>query len=208
MQDFYEACPSNVKSELIQADSTKPVEEIEPDSVDIVVTSPPYGDSRTTVAYGQFCRLSSQWIGLLPEKATDIDREMLGGNGAKLDNQMLDSPLLSHITKLIAEKDSRRAQQVYAFYADLFKALENIAKYVRHGGHACIVIGNRRVKSIQLPTDAIICELSQGIQLTPLHIIVRNIPSKTMPWKNSPTNVAGIVEETMHKEYILILKKS
>ena len=208
IQDFYEACPSNVKSELIQADSTKSTGKIEPDSVDIVVTSPPYGDSRTTVAYGQFCRLSSQWIGLLPEKAPDIDREMLGGNGAKLDNQVLDSPLLSHVTKLISEKDSRRAQHVYAFYVDLFKALENIAKYVRHGGHACIVIGNRRVKGIQLPTDAIICELSQGIRLTPLHIAVRNIPSKTMPLKNSPTNVAGIVEETMHKECILILKKS
>lgn len=30
--------------------------------VDLVLTSPPYGDSRSTVAYGQFSRLSLQWI--------------------------------------------------------------------------------------------------------------------------------------------------
>lgn len=33
------------------------------DSVDMVVTSPPYGDSRTTVAYGQFSRWANEWFG-------------------------------------------------------------------------------------------------------------------------------------------------
>ena len=31
-------------------------------SFDLLVTSPPYGDSKTTVAYGQFSRLSLQWL--------------------------------------------------------------------------------------------------------------------------------------------------
>ncbi len=46
-------------------------------SVDIVVTSPPYGDSRTTVAYGQFSRLSSEWLNL--EGARAVDRSLMGG---------------------------------------------------------------------------------------------------------------------------------
>jgi len=32
-------------------------------SVDLVVSSPPYGDSKTTVAYGQFSRLSLEFLG-------------------------------------------------------------------------------------------------------------------------------------------------
>ncbi len=32
------------------------------ESVDLVVTSPPYGDSGTTVAYGQFSRLANEWL--------------------------------------------------------------------------------------------------------------------------------------------------
>ncbi|MDR2577352.1 MAG: 50S ribosomal protein L11 methyltransferase [Chitinispirillales bacterium] len=31
---------------------------------DLVLTSPPYGDSRTTVAYGQFSTLSNEWLGI------------------------------------------------------------------------------------------------------------------------------------------------
>ena len=46
-------------------------------SVDLVVTSPPYGDSHTTVAYGQFSRLSNEWLG--HENAVHIDRNLMGG---------------------------------------------------------------------------------------------------------------------------------
>ncbi|MDI6737252.1 MAG: DNA methyltransferase, partial [Nanoarchaeota archaeon] len=48
-------------------------------SVDLIVTSPPYGDSRTTVAYGQFSRLALQWLGYETKETNDIDKVSLGG---------------------------------------------------------------------------------------------------------------------------------
>ena len=45
-------------------------------SVDIVVTSPPYGDSRTTVAYGQFSRWANEWFGF--EHAKTLDNYLMG----------------------------------------------------------------------------------------------------------------------------------
>ncbi|MFM7382151.1 MAG: hypothetical protein ACKO1W_03710, partial [Microcystaceae cyanobacterium] len=44
---------------------------------DVVLTSPPYGDSRTTVAYGQFSTLSNEWLGI--DYARKIDRRLMGG---------------------------------------------------------------------------------------------------------------------------------
>jgi len=208
MGDFYRACPTDTWSRVIQADSTKPVEAIEPGSVDIIVSSPPYGDSRTTVAYGQFSRLSSQWLGLMPGKILDLDSEMLGGRIHNHNDINLTSPTLNNTVDRISENDIVRAKQVRSFYVDLCQGLKNMADYLTAGGHACIVIGNRRVKGMQLPTDIIICELAQAFALVPQQITVRNIPSKTMPLKNSPTNVRGVLGETMHKEYIIILKKT
>ncbi|MEM2897607.1 MAG: DNA methyltransferase [Candidatus Bathyarchaeia archaeon] len=50
----------------------------------IIVTSPPYGDSKTTVAYGQFSRLSSLWLDFEPtfkrEIIRNVDRLSLGGD--------------------------------------------------------------------------------------------------------------------------------
>lgn len=56
---------------IYNADCSKPV--LEKDSVDFIVTSPPYGDSKTTVAYGQFSRLSSQFLGLIDSDTPDVD---------------------------------------------------------------------------------------------------------------------------------------
>ena len=54
-----------------------PRDVVDAESVDLIVTSPPYGDSKTTVAYGQFSRLSSQWLGY--ENANRVDNVLMGG---------------------------------------------------------------------------------------------------------------------------------
>lgn len=55
-------------------------------SIDLVITSPPYGDSKTTVAYGEFSKLSLQWMEDLLKKHVGIevadcncDEQLLGG---------------------------------------------------------------------------------------------------------------------------------
>jgi hypothetical protein len=54
--------------------------------VDMIITSPPYGDSRSTVAYGQFSKLSLQWMSDLmwkylriPMDQENCDELLLGG---------------------------------------------------------------------------------------------------------------------------------
>ncbi|MDR1662886.1 MAG: hypothetical protein LBR59_00525 [Endomicrobium sp.] len=48
---------------------------------DVVLTSPPYGDSHTTVAYGQFSALSNEWLGI--DYARKIDSMLMGGQKLK-----------------------------------------------------------------------------------------------------------------------------
>jgi hypothetical protein len=59
-------------------------------SIDLVITSPPYGDSKTTVAYGEFSKLSILWMDDLLNKYLKIhitdkncDQQLLGGNKSK-----------------------------------------------------------------------------------------------------------------------------
>lgn len=49
--------------------------------IDILVTSPPYGDSKTTVAYGQFSRLALQWLDY--EDINSLDNKLLGGKASE-----------------------------------------------------------------------------------------------------------------------------
>ncbi|RLC46970.1 MAG: DNA methyltransferase [Candidatus Coatesbacteria bacterium] len=171
-------------------------------TVDLVVTSPPYGDSRTTVAYGQFSRLSLMWLG----REERVDRTSLGSKPRSI-TQDLPSEVLDDFVERIAAKDDKRAKEVFSFYFDLHQAVRIIARKVRPGGHVCIVVGNRRVKGIQLPTDKICADFFESEGFAHIKTSVRAISNKRMPTENSPSNVAGQKDVTMRYEYVVILRK-
>lgn len=182
------------------------------EAFDLMVTSPPYGDSRTTVAYGQFSRLSLQWLdfvdsadGTPPNK---LDQAMLGGVATKALHHGLPSPTLTAALGQIAQIDANRAREVLAFYQDLDITLREIARVMRPGGYQCWVVGNRTVKRVQLLTDRIITELSERYGLVSVANFTRAIPNKRMPKENSPTNEVGAKASTMNGEKIFILRKN
>jgi len=208
MKEFYQDVDKKTWTKIILGDSSKN-NGIKKNSIDCIITSPPYGDSRTTVAYGQFSRLSAQWLDIFdnPDNASGVDKELLGGKATKNLNSPLVSSYLSESLEKIAKKDEKRARDVLSFYLGLNDCLAQAYKMLKHKKYFCIVIGNRLVKQVRIPTDFIVAELAQKIGFTCEDIFVRNIPGKRMPIKNSPTNIAGELEETMNKESIVILRK-
>ncbi|MCC7224567.1 MAG: hypothetical protein IT273_12640 [Chitinophagales bacterium] len=191
-------------SQVYDFNTSNEVRYIENGSIDIVVTSPPYGDSRTTVAYGQFSRLANEWLDV--KDANQIDNHLMGGKRQK-EICHFDSLALKESLEKIASADEKRAQEVASFYDDYQKSIENVAKTIKKSGYACYVVGNRKVKGEVLPTDEITKDFFENQGFTHLETIIRNIPNKRMPSKNSPTNVTGKKDETMNNEYIVIMRR-
>lgn len=181
------------------------------ESVDLVITSPPYGDSRTTVAYGEYSRLSLQWLDLydLTEKEImGIDKSLMGGtkyrNGFEYE---VSSQTLKASLERIKDIDLERAGDVYSFYYDLERSIKAIAKKTKAAGYQFWVVGNRTVKGELLQTDKIIAEIAYVYEMDYVYTIDRNIINKVMPSQNSPTNEAGQKASTMTNEHIVILRK-
>lgn len=209
MTEFYKDAKKDSWTKIVYGDSSKN-NGIKPDSIDCIVTSPPYGDSRTTVAYGQFSRLSSQWIDIFddPNDASGVDNNLLGGKATKNLFHTLSSNYLEDSLKKIAHQDETRAKDVLSFNIGLNECLKQAHKILKPKKYFCLVVGNRLVKQVRIPTDFIIAELAEKMGFTCEEIFVRNIPGKRMPIKNSPTNIVGALEETMNRESIIILRKN
>ena len=169
---------------------------------DLIITSPPYGDSQTTVAYGQFSRLSADWIGLPDSRK--VDRRSMGGSPKA--SRLCDSPVNSAI-EAIRAVDEKRARQVEAFYIDLESSINAVAPLLAKRSTICYVVGNRRVKGVTLPTDEFISFAFGKHGFLHEETIVRNIPNKRMPKKNSPSNIVGKTDVTMHEENIVICQR-
>jgi 16S rRNA G966 N2-methylase RsmD len=170
---------------------------------DVVLTSPPYGDSRTTVAYGQFSTLSNEWLGI--DYARKIDGMLMGGTKPK---QNIKTGMIADYISEINNVDNKRALEVSAFYNDLDFSIKKVAKSICKSGKSIYVVGNRTVKNIQLPTDQFIAEKFEENGFKHLVTYERALSNKSMPSKNSPTNKAGKTVNTMLFEYIVICEKT
>lgn len=211
MEDFISVCKSNSQMHIYCEDA-RLLNTVPDNSIDLVITSPPYGDSRTTVAYGQFSRLSLQWLDLenkTNQNITKIDSCLLGGK-PYIDKQqwsLLRSKTLLKSLEKISQKDIFRANDVFSFYLDLDKCLFAISNKMKKNSYQFWVVGNRTVKLETLWTDKIITELAEKNGVRHLFSFGRNISNKVMPSLNSPTNKVGTKVKTMTTETIVVLKK-
>lgn len=213
MHSFVEACKNNNSNSKVKIFYNNVIDLFcIPDlSIDLVITSPPYGDSRTTVAYGEYSRLSLQWLDLFELSQKEImtlDKKLMGGvkfrNGFEFS---IPSKTLNKSLEFIKNIDLERAGDVYSFYLDLEKAISSISKKTKKGAYQFWVVANRTVKGELLKTDKIITEIASKYNMDYVYTINRNIINKVMPSLNSPTNIVGKKSETMCNEHIVILRK-
>ena len=208
--DAYDYLETKAQVSVFREDACK-LSSVPDGAYDLIITSPPYGDSRTTVAYGEYSRLSLQWLDLfeLTEKEImSVDRTLMGGtkfrNGFEY---TVKSNILRDILEKIKDTDLERAGDVFSFYNDLEKSIAAISDKTKTEGYQFWVVANRTVKGIVIPTDKIIEEIAQYYNLQYVYTIDRNIVNKVMPSANSPTNESGKTSSTMTVEHIVVLRK-
>ncbi|WP_028856972.1 DNA methyltransferase [Psychrilyobacter atlanticus] len=206
LEEYLKVSNKDSKINIYNFDTVQNIPEdiLKENSVDIVITSPPYGDSQSTVAYGQFSRFANDWLG--HENSEKIDAMLMGGKRKK-EEVYFDFPLLDDSLYKIKEQDSKRVREVMSFYSDYQKSISNVAKVIKPGGIVAYVVGNRTIKGQLLKTDEVTKHFFEKNGFEHLETIIRNISRKRLPGKVAPTGKKGNKVKTMHKEYIVVMKK-
>jgi hypothetical protein len=182
---------------------------------DVLMTSPPYGDNKTTVPYGQHSYLPLQWIdtrdipgGFNPELLTStakIDSMSLGGLLRDAENLTAElseaSPALAQFLPLLNDRRSLRAK-VLSFVHDYRNALGFANGRLRPGGFSFFTLGERRVGGQLFPLVEITQEILNDLGHDDVTLLTRSLPrgSKRMAERNSEG-------ATMALEYVLVTQK-
>ena len=200
----------NNNSIYIQCGDSKGLLNLIPEnSIDLICTSPPYGDNHTTVTYGQFSILPLLWIhkddlmiwdDSLLDTFTAIDSFSLGGKTKRDINEQ------NCYNKYIEGISADKQKKVLSFlvdYEDIFKLL---AKTLKPEKLLVLTLGNRRVDNKEIPFDLFNDMLARKYGLELDSTITRNIVRKRMPCRVSNVKEHGAVE-SMSKEYVKIYRK-
>ncbi|MCG7410823.1 modification methylase [Paenibacillus sp. ACRRX] len=201
---------SSTNKKIIQGDSLFEMRKIDSNSIDLICTSPPYGDNGTTVTYGQFSILSLFWIDRSDLSISDdallsnysaIDNLSLGGR--KKEELICSTPTLSRYLNSIS--DSKK-MKVITFFNDYFKALEEMIRVLKSNHLMILTLGNRRVDYKEIKLDEITSEFTLSNNMTLEAKLKREIPYKRIPRRISKVGNLGAVS-SMNTETVLILRK-
>jgi DNA modification methylase len=195
MREFHSVCPRNVNARVLLADSRLlPLEE---SSVNLVVTSPPYGEESHTMSYSRFAKLSLLWMGMNSNDINRFVRKTLGGNAIQ------PRPLSKTVDKAIQNvggKSKQRAKEIFAFLWDYYKCLGEMFRVLTQGGYCCIVIGDRSAAGVVVSNGELTRELGELCGFDYVHTYQREIPKKVLPRRDYKV-------ELINRENIIVLRK-
>jgi hypothetical protein len=182
---------------------------------ELLISSPPYGDNKSTVAYGQFSYLPLRWIDLddiqigldkdnIIGTAYEIDHRSLGGNVACAESDIRDllaiSPSFRKTLANLRGQPPDRWHRVASFWRDLNKCFIPILEELKPNACLIWVVGNRTVGGYKVPMDEIFCQLFRPHHVRLISSFNRTIPRKQLAAKNN-------ISMTMGSEKILIMRR-
>ena len=147
-------------------------------SVDMIITSPPYV---TSYEYADIHQLTGYWM----EYITDIHefrKQFIGTSYSG--NKVLEvssSVQAQEIVDALAQVGKHIAQDVAQYFNDMNDVAKEMHRILKQGGYACIVIGNTKIKEVQVRSAEVFYEFLRNIGLKKVAVIKRSIPYKLMP---------------------------
>lgn len=176
--------------------------------VDLLITSPPYGDNNTTVPYGLFSSLALKWIdpndleldGWELDSYSAIDSHSLGNGRTPASLSDRQEELLSfYLDRIADDKKSKVRRFFHAYFACLDLFTEITEKYI------VLTLGNRTVDRVKIDLAKISQQYLQTRGFTEYLTASRDILNKRTPSLTSRVHDEPVA--SMCKEYVLIYQK-
>lgn len=180
---FYEVVPDRIRKNINQylnieiGDARK--QPVSDETVDLVVTSSPYV---TSYEYADLHQLSTIWLDLADD-LKDYKKGFIGTSYKKYENKRLRSSISADIVDKMSKKSKKMAKEIEAFFIDMEDVFDESFRILKHGGRCCYVIGDTKLKGIDILNAEVFAESLQYSGFKFDRLIKREIPSKILPQK-------------------------
>lgn len=209
----------NVSAKMYRRDSTKKFP-LDDNSVDLIITSPPYV---TSYEYADLHQLSLLWFGDDPKHFkkwhhfsngfTDFKRNFIGTSSKIEQNGTFNSVIGEQIVSDLMKVERPLAVDVANYFLDMKKVFSEMYRILKTRGKACIIIGNTSLRGVEILNAQVTAEQMQAAGFKRIDFIKREIPNKMItPWrdvesgkftgKNNPSKTRAY-----EYEYIAVMEK-
>ncbi|MGD0576728.1 MAG: DNA methyltransferase [Candidatus Staskawiczbacteria bacterium] len=178
-------------------------------SVSMIVTSPPYV---TSYEYADLHQLTALWLEYTKD-LSDFRKRFIGTSYHNKKDLTLNSALAEKIRNELLEKDKKTAEEVSTYFSEMNQTFVEMKRILKKGGKTCIVVGNTKLKDVNILNAEVFAEQLQNLGLKIVEIIKREIPSKNLPSVRDKKTGKFAAINSKNKmsvyptEYILVMEK-
>lgn len=178
---------------------------LEDDSIDLIVTSPPYANA---LDYMRAHKFSLCWLGY-PVKALAMHRSQYIGAERWTDGEGVPTPAdVAATVGLVARKDPQRGRVLQRYFRDMGLAIREMRRVLRSGRAAVIVAGPSTVRGVAVPTHQHLAAIGEQAGFQVVGMARRNLSrDRRMMPASAQGNGRSAIERRMHEEYVVGLVK-
>ena len=180
------------------------------ESIDAIITSPPYV---TSYEYADIHQLTAYWMEYISD-IHEFRKKFIGSSYSGNDSLIVpNSKQAQKIVNDLSEKSKHIARDVAQYFNDMQEVAKEMARVLAPNGHACIVIGNTKIKEVQIKSAEVFYGFLRNAGLRKVTVIKRSIPHKLMPTlRDKNTGRFTKLDNPNCKkvypnEYVIIMKK-
>ncbi|MBL1213167.1 MAG: hypothetical protein HND52_07420 [Ignavibacteriae bacterium] len=170
-------------------------------SVDLIVTSPPYASN--AIDYMRAHKFSLLWFGYSIDDLKDKRTKYIGGD-ATSNFKFEEMPQLTEkVLKKLAEQNSKKSLVLHRYYSEMTHSLREMFRVLKSNKSAIVVVGNSVLSGVPSETHLCLKEIGEQIGFTVPHIGVRKLDRnrRMLPASNNSSN--SQILQRMTEEYII-----
>ncbi len=212
MADFNQRCQDKdlgaVSIQVAQKDARSlPLAD---DSVDFVLTSPPYA---TALNYPRAHFLAVPWMGeVLGTNLNDYKANApnyIGSEQGRFNREFAIRPELASLSQTcailqqLAGQSLRHAHLIQRYFIDMQQVLGEISRVLKSGKYVMLVVCPSHIRKVDVPTQRILVELGRevGLDLIVQHERFIDKSKRVLPY------IQGAFGNRMNLEFVLVFKK-
>jgi len=190
------------KGYVLQADCRElPIAD---NSVDLIITSPPYANA---IDYVRAHKFSLVWLGVPLKSLTQLRRRYIGSESTIQYRGECPSIVAERTIQALRERDPRRAAIIYRYFSDMVDTLREMFRVLRPGRFAIIVVGRSTARGVVVDTPLILAEIAQRVGFRLLGVKEREIDRDRRLMPVSKESDFHGIEARMHTEHVIALAK-
>lgn len=179
-------------------------------SINAIITSPPYV---TSYEYADIHQLTAYWMEYISD-IHEFRKKFIGSSySGNTSLTVAGSKQAQKIVDALSEKSHHIARDVAQYFNDMQEVANEMHRVLASNGHACIVIGNTKIKDVQIKSAEVFYEFLRNAGLRKVEVIKRSIPHKLMPTLRDKNTGRFTKQDNPNckkvypNEYIIIMKK-